>query len=85
MKEIQSVACSENIIITDTDIDKMIANTRTMVPYKTSMLLDHEKKRPMEVDTILGETIKAAKKAGIKVPRIELLYAQLKFIDSHRR
>ena len=85
MKEVQMLASADNIIITDDDINSMIEKTKVMVPYKTSMLLDFEEHRPMEVEAILGEPLKFAKNAGIKVPHMEVLYAELKFFDTHRR
>jgi 2-dehydropantoate 2-reductase len=85
MKEVQALASADGIVITDEDIYKMIEHTRVMVPYKTSMLLDFEENRPMEVEAILGEPLKTAKKFGISAPRMEVLYAELKFFDTHRR
>jgi 2-dehydropantoate 2-reductase len=85
MKEVKMLAASDNIVITDSDINSMIEKTRVMVPYMTSMLLDFEEHRPMEVEAILGEPLKIAKRTGIKVPHMEVLYAELKFLDSHRR
>ena len=68
MKEVQTLAHADNITISDADIEEMIASTRIMVPYKTSMLLDYENHKPMEVEAILGEPLKIAKNADIKVP-----------------
>ncbi len=85
MKEVKTLAGAENIIITDDDIKSMIEKTKIMVPYKTSMLFDFEGHRPMEVEAILGEPLKTARKAGIRAPHMEVLYAELKFLDTHRR
>jgi 2-dehydropantoate 2-reductase len=85
MNEVRMLAAAENIVITDDDINSMIEKTKVMVPYMTSMLLDFEEHRPMEVEAILGEPLKIAKKTGIKTPFMEVLYAELKFLDSHRR
>jgi 2-dehydropantoate 2-reductase len=85
MKEVQTLASADGIVISDDDIRKMIEDTRVMVPYKTSMLLDFEEHRPMEVEAILGEPLKTAQKFGISVPRMEVLYAELKFFDIYRR
>lgn len=41
------------------------------------MYQDYTAKRPMEVETYLGSPIKIAQEAGIRVPRIETLYALL--------
>jgi 2-dehydropantoate 2-reductase len=85
MKEVQAIALADGIVITDDDIYKMIEHTKVMVPYKTSMLLDFEEHRPMEVEAILGEPLKTAKMFSISAPRMEVLYAELKFFDTHRR
>jgi 2-dehydropantoate 2-reductase len=85
MKEVQALASADGIRITDEEINKMVENTRVMVPYKTSMLLDFEEGRSMEVEAILGEPLKIASKFGINAPRMEVLYAELKFYNTHRR
>ncbi len=85
MKEVKAIAGAEDIGITDDDIHNMIANTNEMVPYKTSMLLDFQEHRPMEVEAILGEPLRAARNAGVHVPKMEVIYCQLKFFDMHRR
>ncbi|MBN2403425.1 MAG: 2-dehydropantoate 2-reductase [Spirochaetes bacterium] len=85
MKEVKRIAITDGINVTDNDINSMIEKTKIMVPYQTSMLLDFEGHRPMEVDAILGEPLKVARKSGIDVPRMEVLYAELKFFDTYRR
>ncbi|MEO5370823.1 MAG: 2-dehydropantoate 2-reductase [Magnetococcus sp. DMHC-1] len=64
-------------------VEKNLAETRTMQPYKTSMLLDHEARRPMEIEAILGNTVRIARALGVAIPRIETLYALLSEIQ-HR-
>jgi 2-dehydropantoate 2-reductase len=49
-----------------------------MPPYKTSMLLDYEAGRPMEIEVILGNTVRASRREGIDSPYLESLYATLK-------
>ncbi len=66
-------------------IDQNLEGTRAMVPYKTSMLLDFEAGRPMEVEAILGNAVRAARRAGVPVPRMETLYALLQLIDRRSR
>ncbi len=48
-------------------------------PVETNSIMyqDFAAKRPMEVETYLGSPIKLAQSAGIRVPRIETLYAIL--------
>ncbi len=51
--------------------------TKNFPPYKTSMLLDYEQQRPMEIDVILGNVIRLAKQHNIAVPYIETMFALL--------
>lgn len=48
-------------------------------PSETNSIMyqDYTAKRPMEVETYLGSPIKLAQETGIRVPRIETLYALL--------
>ena len=46
-----------------------------------SMLVDVLTERRMEVETILGNPVKIAKKLGLEVPRLELLYGLAKALD----
>ncbi|KAM3064875.1 hypothetical protein ACMFMF_011634 [Clarireedia jacksonii] len=52
-------------------------------PTETNSIMyqDYAAKRPMEVETYLGSPIKLAQSVGIKVPRIETLYAILHNIN----
>jgi 2-dehydropantoate 2-reductase len=68
--------------ITDEFIQKMLRDTDKMKPYKTSMMLDYEAHRPMEVEYIYGNPLRAAQQRGIAVPLLETLYRQLKFLDA---
>ena len=59
-------------------IDTNIKNTYAMPPYKTSMLLDYEKQQPMEIEIILGNTVRAAQRVQVNCPTIDALYALMK-------
>ena len=52
-----------------------------MKPYKTSMLLDFESGRPMEVEAILGNAVRIADLEGVPVPHLKTIYALLGIID----
>ncbi|KAI8934504.1 hypothetical protein NX059_008205 [Plenodomus lindquistii] len=47
----------------------------------STMWMDYEAKRPMEIETYLGAPLKLAKEAGVAVPRIETLYATLHHLN----
>lgn len=49
------------------------------------MWQDFQARRPMEVETYLGSPVKLAQEAGIKVPRIETLYAMLNHVNVANR
>lgn len=68
-----SQGCSFEGNFKDKTIELMTAPTET----NSIMYHDFAAKRPMEVETYLGSPIKLAQEAGIKVPRIETLYALL--------
>ena len=61
--------------------DLMMERTLKMKPYRTSMLLDYESGRPMEIEAILGEPLREARRLGISVPRMETIYALLRLLD----
>jgi 2-dehydropantoate 2-reductase len=66
-------------------VQENIEGTRRMSPYKSSMLIDFETGRPMEVEAILGNGIRAAKRHNLAVPYMESLYGLLKLIDKKIR
>ncbi|OAP61356.1 hypothetical protein AYL99_03559 [Fonsecaea erecta] len=48
----------------------------------STMYQDFLARRPMEVETYLGTPVELAKKANIKVPRIETLYTMLRHVNN---
>ena len=62
-------------------VDIMLAHTENMLPYRTSMKIDYDEKRPLELAAILGNPIIAAKSLNIATPKMEMLYQQLTFLN----
>ncbi|MCQ2204985.1 MAG: 2-dehydropantoate 2-reductase [Bacteroidales bacterium] len=60
--------------------DKMINDTLVMTPYSPSMRLDYDNHRPMEIYYLYTRPIEEARKAGYKMPKLEMLEAELRFI-----
>lgn len=58
--------------------DKLVAGTRKLPNYVSSMGQDERAGRPMETEALLGNVVRAARKCGIAAPRLETLYALLK-------
>ncbi len=81
MKEILKIAEYEKNSPGVKKIKEMLERTEKMKPYKTSMLLDYENKKPMEIDAIVGEPLNLAKKYKIHTPYLNFCYNLLKFLD----
>lgn len=62
---------------------KMIATTKVMTPYSPSMKLDYDFHRPMEIYYLYSRPIEEARKVGFRMPKLEMLEAQLKFLEAH--
>ncbi len=61
--------------------DKMIHTTDEMTPYSPSMKLDYDFHRPMELDYLYTRPIAIAHSIGLRMPRLEMLEAELRFIS----
>ncbi|HMP77366.1 MAG TPA: putative 2-dehydropantoate 2-reductase [Kiritimatiellia bacterium] len=80
MREVVAGAAACGKCIDDAFVAKMLADTDRMKPYKTSMMLDHEAGRPLEIDAIYARPLASAQAAGAPSPRIETLLRQLRFV-----
>ena len=65
--------------------EKMIDNTIHMTPYSPSMKLDFDFKRPMEIYYLYTRPIEIARKAGYQMKKLEMLEAELRFLDHRQR
>jgi len=81
MEEVALLAGRLGHEITEAFIQKILDDTAVMKPYKTSMLLDFENKRPMEVEAILGRPLAIAGEKGLCLPYMESLYGLLTIIN----
>ena len=84
MLETIAVAARYDRFIPREFVGEMFALTAKMPAYQTSMKLDCDAGRPLEVEAILGNPYRAAQKVGVSVPKLEMLYAQVKFLDRSR-
>jgi 2-dehydropantoate 2-reductase len=85
MGEVVAGAKSCDRLIPHDFIRQMLEHTLKMKPYRTSMKIDYDESRPLEVEAIFGNPIRVAQQAGTKLPQIEVLYRMLKFVDVHRQ
>lgn len=64
--------------------DKMIQMTDEMVPYSPSMRLDYDFRRPMEIDYLYTRPLQIAREAGHPMPKLEMLEAELRFLEAEQ-
>ena len=62
--------------------DKMIETTDAMTPYSPSMRLDYDFHRKMEIYYLYTRPLEIARKAGCPMPKLEMLEAELRFIEA---
>ena len=63
-------------------VDKMIATTDAMTPYSPSMRLDYDFHRPMEIYYLYTRPLEIACEAGCPMPKLEMLEAELRFLEA---
>ncbi len=56
--------------------------TLEMGAYRTSMQIDREMGRPLEVEAILGEPARLAEARGVKTPYLRMIYLTAAMVAS---
>lgn len=82
MREVVAGAAADNCHIPDSFIQRMLNHTAKMKPYRTSMKIDYDQRRSLEVEAMFGNPLRVAQAAGVQLPQIATLYQQLKFLDA---
>jgi 2-dehydropantoate 2-reductase len=77
MQETAAVAAGEGLPIKEQDVEEMYELICNFDGIKTSMLVDLEKGRPLELDGISGSLLRRAKRLGLSLPVTSLVYALL--------
>jgi len=85
MQEVTQGAAAQGRTVPAEFLQTMLDHTAAMKPYRTSMKIDYDERRPLEVEAMYGAPLRAAAAAGVALPRIETLYQQLKFLDRQNR
>ncbi len=73
MQETAVAARADEVELTQTDVDEMFALISQFDAIKTSMLVDREKGRPLELDDISGAVIRRCQQLGEPAPNTELV------------
>lgn len=77
MLEVIAAAHAEGVELPLKLVGENIEYTRNFPPYKSSMLVDFEAGRPLEIDAIVGNVIKIAERHGVAVPHLKTIEALL--------
>ena len=77
MEEAALAASADNVTLEKADIDEMYQLICQFDAIKTSMLVDREKGRPLELDAISGVVVERCKKLGKEAPVTALIQALL--------
>jgi len=72
---------AEERFVADDVVSRLFAQTVALGPYRTSMLIDYEHGRPLEVEAILGNPVRRARELHLEVPTMEALYALVRARD----
>ena len=78
MQEVCDIAAGCGHPLPSDIIETNIQSTYVMPPYKTSMLLDFEHRKPMETEAILGNTVRSAQRVGVACPTLETIHSLMK-------
>jgi ketopantoate reductase len=84
IREVIAAARADGVDLPASLVDAQINNTTSMGPYRSSMQVDRQEGRPMEVEAILGEPLRRAKAKGVDVPVLEALYRAARVVDAAR-
>ena len=85
MQEVCAVAAAAGHPQHPALIDKLLDRTKAMPAYKTSMALDYENNRPMEIEAILGNTVRTGRKYQVPMPALESIYALARMIERAKK
>ena len=84
MKEVQATAGALGYEIEDSFLEFQISRTYPMKDYRPSSMIDFVNGLLVEVEAIWGEPLRRAKAAGVLVPRLEALEAEIRKMVSER-
>jgi 2-dehydropantoate 2-reductase len=81
MAEVVAAAAGNGIRLDDDVIDRMVEITRPIPAYRSSTQIDRQLGRPMEIEAMFGEPLRAARAAGVATPLLAKLYHELTLLN----
>lgn len=85
MSEVIAVARATGISLPDDLIETQLARIQRLGPVRTSMQIDRENHRPMEIEVIVGTPVRKARELGVPTPVLDTLYVLLQAVDGEMR
>lgn len=85
MLEVVRAAAACGREIKEEFVEIMLRDTEAMAAYSPSMLLDYRAGRPLEIEAIYGNPLRAAEEAGADCPLIRDAYQGLQAVAPHAR
>ncbi len=82
MGEVMAAAAAEGRTLPESLPEELLDATAAMAPYATSMKLDADAGRPMEVEAMLAEPLRRSARSGLSMPSVAVLHSQLAFLDA---
>jgi 2-dehydropantoate 2-reductase len=74
MDEVVAIAKAQGLAMPPDIVERQMTHTSTMGAYRSSMQIDRQEGRELEVESILGEPLRQARRLGVSAPKLEMLY-----------
>src|SRR5439155_9840765 len=81
MGEVVDIARAIGIEFPADIAEQQIEFTKPMGAYRTSMQIDRQQGRPLEIGAMLGEPLAVARQAGVAAPRLEMLHTMAGWVS----
>ncbi|MBI4339797.1 MAG: 2-dehydropantoate 2-reductase [Chloroflexi bacterium] len=80
MEEADAVAKALGVVM-PVSVEQRLAGAEKVGHHKTSMLLDAEAGKPLELESIVGVVVELGKKLGVETPHTRAVYACARLLD----
>jgi 2-dehydropantoate 2-reductase len=82
MREVVAVARASGVKLQESDIEPQLAWTDRAPAIRTSMMVDRERHRAMEVDALIGVIVRRGREHGVPTPVSETVFGLLKAMEA---
>lgn len=82
MREVVAVARASGVMLQESDIEPQLAWTDRAPAIRTSMMVDRERHRAMEVEALIGVIVRHGREHAIATPVSETVYGLLKAMEA---